>query len=112
MKQQPTTEKNTMKDMNMITRSKGGTAQREIHIASLQIPDMWGSKDEAVMEVWRIAHDLKREILDRNAEHAALVAVAEAAKNLTVWGESQSDLYSDELALQQALSTFSAVRKS
>jgi len=38
--------------------------------------------------------------------HALLVAVAEAAKALTVWGEADANLYADEIALRSALSAY------
>jgi len=70
-----------------ITRSKGGTGERKVRLDTLKIPDLWkvGTfKDddrEKVLDCWHLAADLKRELLERDVEHAALFAVAEAADN-------------------------------
>ena len=70
----------------IVTLSKGGTNERKVKLSTIHIPDLWHVASEAgpvhapaIREVWHIAHDLKRELLEREAEHAALVAVAEQA---------------------------------
>lgn len=56
-----------------ITRAKGGTGEREVEIATLQVPDLWhvasflkdkGHTDAslAVLECWHLCHDLLRHI--------------------------------------------------
>ena len=70
--------------MTTITLSKGGTAEREADINTITIPDCWHSYERLldiaegrtlppdnarhhaamVLELWHLAHDLKRHIQD------------------------------------------------
>lgn len=53
-----------------VTLSKGGTMERTVEVSEIIIPDLWHialnqeSKEakDAILEVWHIAHDLKRHI--------------------------------------------------
>ena len=51
--------------MQTITRSKGGTAEREVPVNEIQIPDLWHYSDgshmptrEEILECWHLCHDL------------------------------------------------------
>ena len=60
-----------------VTLAKGGKDERTVNIRSLDIPDLWHiammmENDhrfelhaKAVLDVWHIAHDLKRELIER-----------------------------------------------
>jgi hypothetical protein len=64
-----------------ITRSKGGTAEREVDVQDIQVPDLWHVAmhlkelsessnshlkhkykiaSEEILETWHLAHDMKR----------------------------------------------------
>lgn len=54
-----------------VTLSKGGTAEKTVDVAKLQIPDLWHiahrldeEDKEKVLECWHLAHDLKTHIED------------------------------------------------
>ncbi len=67
-----------MSDDTMITRSKGGTAERQLRAVEIAVPDLWhiamslraGDKDtprsEAVLECWHLAHDLLKHIKEQD----------------------------------------------
>lgn len=73
-------------DLDLITRSKGGSGERKEKLSSLKIEDLWrietsiDSDKKKIIDVWHLAHDLKRELMDRNTEHAALMEVAKVAE--------------------------------
>ena len=53
----------------IITLSKGGTAERQVKLSHLEIPDLWhlaqslpNPHRRVILECWNIAHDLKRHI--------------------------------------------------
>ncbi len=56
--------------MTSITLSKGGSKERTVCLQALEIPDLWhvaksgyclrDDDRDKVLEVWHIAHDLKR----------------------------------------------------
>ena len=57
----------------IITRAKGGTAERKVRIEDIQIPDCWHpamflldsgrkAQSDIVLETWYLAHDLLRHI--------------------------------------------------
>jgi hypothetical protein len=56
--------------MKVITRAKGGTLEREVAVADIQIPDLWHlahdqkskADTEKILELWHLAHDLLRAI--------------------------------------------------
>jgi hypothetical protein len=60
---------------NEVTLSKGGTAERTVEVVKIEIPSLWHiaqrlpSGDRAeVLACWHLAHDLKRELLERGAK--------------------------------------------
>jgi hypothetical protein len=59
-----------------ITLHKGGEAEQKIELSQLQIPDLWhiettSAADRAkILECWHIAHDLKRELFEREDKPA------------------------------------------
>ena len=65
--------KNPKNAKPIVTLSKGGTNERIVDLSKVHIPDLWhiaqGMKEagrpesaEAVLEVWRLAHDLQKYI--------------------------------------------------
>lgn len=65
-------------EMKEITRAKGGTGERVVNVAQIEIPDLWhiamhlrliGSEamiaaSEQVLDVWHLAHDLQDAIIE------------------------------------------------
>ena len=54
----------------LVTLSCGGTNKRQVDPASIEIPNLWhlamrlkGLEREQVLEVWNLAHDLRKHIL-------------------------------------------------
>ena len=63
--------------MEQITLCEGGTGEKEIAVKEIQIPDLWhiaswlknkGMEREAemVLEVWGLAHDMKKALLEKS----------------------------------------------
>jgi len=56
----------------MVTLHKGGTAETQVPLDALAIPDLWPAVDkvadksarEAILEVWSIAHSLLHALRD------------------------------------------------
>ena len=58
-----------------IIRAQGGTAEREVYLDDIQVPDMWHlysqleasdpGAAQAIHEVWTLAHDLLRNLKER-----------------------------------------------
>ena len=64
---------------HIITRAKGGTDERKVHINDCEIPDLWHiamelkrqgkrTASDFVLETWYLCHDLKRHILEESAK--------------------------------------------
>lgn len=73
MSNNPTTskagERTPVVTLSKVTLSKGGTKERKVKLSALEIPDLWRTDSpEKVMEVWHIAHDLKRELWELHAQ--------------------------------------------
>lgn len=58
-----------------ITLSKGGTKEKTLNANDVQIPDLWhlarsvrqshgNDAEDAILECWHIAHDLKNHIIN------------------------------------------------
>jgi len=52
-----------------VTLAKGGTGERVVEVNRIEIPDLWhiaqslpAVECEAVLKVWHLAHDLRREL--------------------------------------------------
>lgn len=67
-----------IEEATMVTLNKGGTGERTLAVSAIQIHDLWhvamrlqdaGDKEgsEQVLEVWLLAHDLKKHILEMEA---------------------------------------------
>lgn len=75
-----------LKDMGdspaTITLHKGGTGERTVSLGMLEIKDLWHGyqNDPDVMEVWHLAHSLKRELLE---VHAALQNIVTQTLEMT-----------------------------
>lgn len=104
-----------------VTLSKGGQGERVVRLEAITIPDLWHAGEtpaerSRILEVWNLAHDLKRELLEREEEHAALLAVAEDAVVVAVEAEGGSTFRKgttghDYLCnLQGSLAALAAVR--
>lgn len=108
---QPKTSKREATPL-IVTLNKGGTAEKQIALNLVVIPDLWHVRVESmeqkqqVLDCWHLAADLKRELLKRYIEHQALNAVAEAAFN------AKEGAYSQEQhdALCEALSALATLR--
>ncbi len=57
--------------MTQVTINKGGTAEKTVEAESLTIHNLWNisfqlpdKQGEMVREVWHLAHDLKRHIVE------------------------------------------------
>ena len=61
-----------------ITLAKGGTAEREVDVQEIQVPDLWhvamALKDDPsydnraadmILETWHLAHDMKRHLQEQ-----------------------------------------------
>lgn len=82
-----------------ITLSKGGTQERQVRLASLEIPpvyhiaqaqkvDFW--RDE-ILKLWHMAHDLKRELLEADEKTNNALALLKTADRVATkdgheWG--------------------------
>ena len=61
----------TATEDRMVTRARGGSAERKVKLADIKIPDVWHiaqaqktpEAKEAILEVWHLAHDLRKELL-------------------------------------------------
>ena len=66
-----------MSQNTQITLAKGGTAERQVPISKIHIPDLWhiasgirtgafvtsrADNADRILEVWNLAHDLRRHI--------------------------------------------------
>lgn len=76
--------------MTTITRSKGGTAERTVDSAAIQIPDLWHIAEwlddngkewhgKQIREAWHLAHDLLRHIIDQDRANAGSVSLDDLA---------------------------------
>lgn len=66
--------------MTTITLNKGGTAEKQVGIHRIQVPDLWHlaqstrldpQERKAILDCWHLAHDLKTHIqgLDESPRH-------------------------------------------
>jgi hypothetical protein len=60
--------------MKTITRAKGGTAERQVEISQITIPDLWHVAQHqervmdqvAILETWHLAHDMLRALKEQD----------------------------------------------
>lgn len=77
----PDSKINKNMNANEIIICKGGSGEKVVKIESIQIPDLWhaaqGSPFEAeILQCWHLAHDMKRELLERCGRGAMTKAIA------------------------------------
>lgn len=96
--------RNTRKRVPMneptITRAKGGTDERKVALAAVEIPDLWYADDGTgrIIETWHLAHDLKRELFEVFAQRDELLV---ALRDLH--GEVEPLRYSFKQSLHNAM---------
>jgi hypothetical protein len=73
---------------HFITLTKGGTAERQVKLSTLDIPSLWhiaatvgGEAEKQILEAWHLAHDLKRELIDAKDKQDSILRLLKLPRN-------------------------------